>query len=665
VPKSAGIDWQQGLMLSHAGHADALAALRDAHARAVHEQDARGALMSAAALVLTGHVVGNFRGMPQWLDVVAVLKKPAPPLHSTDDELLARTAWLIGQLYFDLEDPHTDANAARLVEMLEQPERVDVNLRLAAARILLYYVEPRELRELGQRIQVLVQPHLSESALLPHRHGQWLLRWRSCCGYAKDSLQEAAATAAARALADRHEMRDLQFALAFDEVGHSLNGGELRRAELALAAAEKLVDEGSLRERMLLDVTRMRVALIKGQIDDALFRAVRARKLAVELQCPGPMLGAYIVNEGSVRLLLNDRVGARRQMEEAVPMLPAGYAQEVREMIAVMLASEALDRGDPRGHQMMAAVWAGLRERQFYDSFDGHPAFRVRICMQALEQGIEPDFVTSVIRKCRLAPPVNAPEAWPWPLRIYALGRFVVQRDGLPLPVEGKGQRKPMELLRALVAHSATSAERGLHISELIDMLWPDLEAEAPKASFDMTLMRLRKLLQVEGALTLAEGKLWLAPAVAWCDVAAFERDCDALIGLGDAPGREVEWSAAARRLRRRPGHKLFGSSSIEAWGLVARDRLATRFSNAVTAYGHYLEEQAAWIAAIALYEHGVAEDPLAESFHRGLMRSHLALDQSAAAMRCFQRYRALLTALLKVPPSAETLAMVARIPQA
>lgn len=240
MSKTAGIDWQQGLMLSHAGHADALATLRNAHARTVLEQDARGVLMSAAALVLTGHMVGNFRGMPQWLDVVAVLKQPAPPLHAADDELLARTAWLIGQLYFDLEDPHTDANAARLVDLLEQTDSIDVNLRLAAARILLYYVEPRELRELGQRVQVLVQPHLSDSALLPHRHGQWLLRWRSCCGYAKDSLQEAAATAATRALADRHGLRDLQFALAFDEVGHSLNGGELRRAELALAAAEKL-----------------------------------------------------------------------------------------------------------------------------------------------------------------------------------------------------------------------------------------------------------------------------------------------------------------------------------------------------------------------------------------------------------------------------------------
>ncbi|HSI48772.1 MAG TPA: bacterial transcriptional activator domain-containing protein [Ideonella sp.] len=655
----------QGLTLSHAGHAGAMALLREAHARSLELHDERGVLMSAAALVLTSHTVGNFRDMAEMLKHVAALKQPAPALRAPDDELLGRTALLIGQLYVDLDDPDTDANVARLLALLEQPGGLDVNLRLAAARILLYFVEPRELRELGLRVNALVLPHLTDNALQPHRHGQWLLRWRSCAGYAKDPLQEAAATESARALAERHGLRDVRFTLAFDEVGHSLNGGDLRRAEAALADAEALVDPGSLRELMLLDVTRMRVALIKGQVDDALFRAVRARKLAVELQCPGPMLGAYIVNEASVRLLLNDGVGARRQMEEAIPLLPPGFAQEVREMIAAMLASEALDREDPRGREMMALVWAGLRERQFYDSFDGHPAFKARICMQALAQRIEVEFVTSVIRKCGLAPPANAPETWPWRLRVYALGRFEVQRDGVPLTAEGKGQRKPMELLRALIAHGATSRERGLPTGELIDLLWPDLEADAPKASFDMTLMRLRKLLQVDGALTLAEGRLWLDPALVWCDVTAFERDCHALTALPEAPGKEAELSAAARRLRLRRDLRLFGSTSVEGWATLARERLATRFANAITAYGCHLEEQAAWIAAIALYGHGATEDPLAEPFYRGLMRSHLALDQPAAAMRSFQRCRELLANVLGVPPSRETLALLARIPQA
>jgi len=108
-------------------------------------------------------------------------------------------------------------------------------------------------------------------------------------------------------LAERHGMRDMQFSLAFDEVAQSLNGGELARAERALLRAEALVEATSLLELMLLDVTRMRVALLKGQIDDALFRAARARRYAVELQCPGPMLGVRELR--GVRMTL--RAGAR------------------------------------------------------------------------------------------------------------------------------------------------------------------------------------------------------------------------------------------------------------------------------------------------------------------------------------------------------------------
>jgi len=654
----------QGLAQAHAGDAAALTTLRDAHARMAEAGDARGRLLAASALVVTGQLLGTFRGMPDWLAEVAVLKLATSPVQTLDDELLARAALLFGQLYVDLQDPDVEANAARLVELVEHPGPLDVNLRLAAARMLVYYVEPRELRVLGQRINVAVQPHLADPALTPHRHGHWLLRWRSCSGYAKDTGQEDAATEAARALAERHGLRDLQFELAFDEVGQSLNGGELPRAERALARAESLHDPASLRDLMLMDVTRMRVALIKGQVDDALFRASRARQFAVQLQCPGPMMGAYIVNEANVRLLTNDSAGALHQMEEALPLLPPGFAQEVGEMIAMIAAFEALERGERGARAAMAAVWAGLRQRQFYDSFDGHPAFRARVCRQALEHRIEVEFVTSLIRKCGLAPPPAAPEAWPWPLRIHALGQFRLQRDGVAFMDEGKGQRKPLELLRVLVAHGAMGAGRGLQTGELIDLLWPDLEADAPKASFDMTLMRLRKLLQVDGALRLTEGRLWLDASLVWCDVVAFERDCDTLVELLDGDGHEVALSAAARRLRRPLGLKLFGNAAVEPWSVLPRERLARKFTHAVTSYGQHLEAQGAWIAAIALYEQGVAEDACAEPYYRGLMRCHLALDQHAAALRSFQRCRDLLASVLRVRPSGDTLAMAAQIPQ-
>jgi len=665
-PTDAWALLQPGLALSHAGDDRSLPTLRAVHSHLRAAADVRGSLLSAAALIVTSQALAGFRDFPEWLGFVQAMKQQPPPVQSPDEELLGLTALLIGQLFFDLHDPDVDRCAARIVELLEQD--IDVNLRLAGARMVLYYVDPRELRELGQRVNSLVQPLLADAAVVPYRHGQWLLQWRGCCGYAKEALQEDAATQAARALAERHGLRYIHFALAFDEVAQSLPGADLARAERGLAQAEAFVDPNRLREQMLLNVTRMRVARLKGQNDEALFRASRARKYAVELQCPGPMMGAYIVNEANVRLLTDDYSGARRQMEEAIPLLPEGFALEVREMIEMIGAFEALSSGEPGGRTRMTAVWAGLRERQFYDSFDGHPAFRARLCALALAQHIEVDFVTSLIRKCGLAPPEPAPDAWPWPLRIHALGRFTIERDGSAVAAEGKGQRKPLELLRALVARGAMNAAQGLPTGELIDMLWPDLEADAPKASFDMSLMRLRKLLQVDGALRLAEGRLWLDPRLVWCDVAAFEQDCATLIGRPDHAQNSADdqaCAAALRRLRQRQGLRLFGPGPVEPWSVLPRERLARRVEAAVVAHGARLEAQGAWITAIGLYEHGVAEDATAEPCHRGLMRCHLALHQPAAALRSFQRCRELLATLLKVPPSAETLALAARIPQA
>jgi DNA-binding SARP family transcriptional activator len=176
--------------------------------------------------------------------------------------------------------------------------------------------------------------------------------------------------------------------------------------------------------------------------------------------------------------------------------------------------------------------------------------------------------------------------------------------------------------------------------------------------------MRLRKLLQVEGAVRLAEGRLWLDPRLVWCDVAAFEHDCDALLRLLDAPGQDAALGAAARRLRRRASARLFGPAGIEAWSVVPRERLARKFAAALTRYAARLEAQQAWIAAISLYEQGLADDMFAEAFHRGLMRCHLALDQPAAAVRCYHRCRDVLASVLKVRPSAETLALALSMPQ-
>jgi LuxR family transcriptional regulator, maltose regulon positive regulatory protein len=82
-------------------------------------------------------------------------------------------------------------------------------------------------------------------------------------------------------------------------------------------------------------------------------------------------------------------------------------------------------------------------------------------------------------------------EAWPWPVKIHALGRFDVQVNGKPLEFSSKTQRKPIALLRMLIASGAQRVRE----TQLIDLLWPDAAGDAGAFSLTTTLHRLRRLL--------------------------------------------------------------------------------------------------------------------------------------------------------------------------
>jgi two-component SAPR family response regulator len=349
-------------------------------------------------------------------------------------------------------------------------------------------------------------------------------------------------------------------------------------------------------------------------------------------------------------------------MQQALPLVPEGCTLEITEMIDGVTAYAALRDGRADGPALLAALWRRLRERQYYDCFEGCPEFAALLCVLALQHGIEPEFVLSTIDKQGLVPPADAPEHWPWPLRIRALGGFAVQRHGQPLASEGKAQKKPLALLQAVVAHGAWRDGQGVDVNTLVDELWPDVEASDPKSSFEVTLSRLRKWLGVDGALRISDGRLSLNDRLVWCDRADFEATFQVLQQHLVPHADAAPLAALGRRLVGLYRGKLFGTSTLEPWAAVARERAALQFTRAVTDYGHHLETQKAWPEALRLYEAGLTQDILAESIYRALMRCHLALGQPAEAQRVFQRCQDMLAAALKLRPSAATLQLAARI---
>jgi DNA-binding SARP family transcriptional activator len=648
------------LAQSHRGELRAWAQLAAARQRFSDEGELRGAMLASAALMMCGQLDGNYRGYETGLADLAPLRNGAAGLVRRDDELLGLTGLLLGLLFYQPNDAYLDTCVERMLALLDGG--VDVNLLLAACRALLYYVEPREKRELGQRLHALVETHADDPAQQPYRRAQWLAFWRCCARYAKQPHETERADAELRALAARHRMLDIEFMMAIYEVDAALPARDVARAQAALERAQALAQPARLRDALLVEFSQARLARMRGEADSALLHAARARKIAQELQAPPPMQAVYIVGEAQSRLLCEDFEVARSLMQQAVPLVPAGYAREIAEMIDGITAFQAARSGAPDGLARLSALWKGLRERQFYDSFEGYPEFGARLCVLALQHGIETEFVASMIEKCGLAPPEDAPESWPWPLRIHALGGFSVQRRGEVLGVEGKSQKKPLALLQAVLAHRATREGRGVPVDTLVAELWPDEGAADPKSSFEVTLSRLRKWLGVEGALRLVDGRLSLNARLAWCDLAAFEQVQEQL-QLHLVPHADAApLPALAQRLTQLYRGKLFGDAPLEAWGVGPRERLSLQFARAITDYGQHLETRLAWADALRVYEQGLAQDLLSEPIYRALMRCHLALEQRTEARRVFLRCQEQLRASLQLPPSRETQELAARI---
>ena len=644
--------YRQGLAESHRGERKAYETLSTALEGFLSNGDAKGAALASAALSITGVIDGNFRRFEEHIGRLALARGDPSPWSDRNDELLALTGLLAALNFFGPDDPFLPRCVERIMNLLELD--LDVNVRYAAGRAVLYYIEPRNLRALGQRVYSLLQPNAAHPALTPHRLAHWLHMWLTCAHYAKDEGQARRAEAQMRALAEKHDLRSIHFWTKYIDVERSLPGRNIAHAERALAEAEALADPSALNELQQLEFMKTRIARLKGQGDRAVLHAARASSYVRELAAPKVMQAVFLVNEAQARLMINDFANACALMRQSMSMVPVQYVDEIRDMISLTEAYVAVTAGKREGLGLLAAIWASMRERQFYDPFEGDPGFGARLCALTLEHGIEIDFVRAYIEMRGIAPPVDAPEMWPWPIRVHALGGFTVQRRGEPLIFEGKTQKKPMELLKVLVALGG----RGIAKQKLQDLLWTDAAPDAAAAALDVVISRLRKLLKEPEAIRIEDGKVGLDPMRVWLDVWAFDRDVEALQRALSADADSALVGELAQRLLARYRGPFLGSEDPHPWSLGARDRWQNRFHRSLIDAGRYWEQRGEWPRAIALYERALEEDTLAEDLYRRLMRGHLARGEPAEAARVYRRCREMLSLQLGIAPSADTEAL-------
>lgn len=316
----------------------------------------------------------------------------------------------------------------------------------------------------------------------------------------------------------------------------------------------------------------------------------------------------------------------------------------------------ALHRGLSLGRQF------GYVHLEFYQ-----PGMMRLLCAKALEEGIEPEYVARLISRLQLIPPqseadklsgfeagwpgnvVICLDSWPYPVKIYTLGRFEVFIHGELLACSGKEQKRPLELLKALIA----AGGRNVPEERLSDWLWPDADGDQAHKAFETTLSRLRRLLGGDHLLKYRSRQLSLDMCYCWVDSLA-------LLRLGDTITPDDAKTCLQLRLKTAALYQgAFLPTDIGLpWIAICRETLKNRMLRILLETGRWYEQAEDWEQAAELYAHGIETDQLAEEFHRRLMICQRNLGNHADAARTYQRCCSLLQTELGIRPSPQTTAV-------
>jgi ATP/maltotriose-dependent transcriptional regulator MalT/DNA-binding SARP family transcriptional activator len=613
--------------------------------------DATGQIQAVEAIIVSHYLSrADWRPVDRWLDVMERLLESERSFASPEAEARAVSSLAIGLVY-------RQPGHAQLGEYLDRLDRVldavaDRNARIAvAARLIDGFNKTGELAR-SERVAERILPHLDHSDVRPITRA-WCRVWLAQLAIHRARMEDYDALLdAARAIAQAHGLGFFEQVIEIMRAWGMLARGRLPEAGRLLAEIGARLDASRKLDLALLHYLRSWHASLAGDPVEA----EREGRMAAQVSLGTGSINSTLTCHTGLALALDlagNRAAALGVLERIKALVPDVHGGMIRFHASVWEAYLRMRADDPGYRAPLEEAFRLGRHEGYLNNYTWWPPMMSRLCAAALELGIEPDYVRRMITARELPPPEGAaPDTWPWPLRVHALGIFRVLRDGEPLRFATKAQKKPLELLKALVALGGD----GVDASRLAAILWPDASGDAAKVSFDSTLYRLRKLLGLDAALVLNEGKLSLDPRHCWVDVDAFERaarDADAVAQDPDAAPERIAAAAAALRAAY-PGHFLAGDED-QGWLMGMRDRLRAKLVRTVLALGRRLQAAGRLHEAAGLYERALELDNLAEDLYRQLIVCQRELGERAAALQTYRRCKELLSVVLGTRPSPET----------
>ena len=434
---------------------------------------------------------------------------------------------------------------------------------------------------------------------------------------------------------------------------------EAARAELqVLEAAGTRLRRG---DRALVHYLRSGLAGLDGDGAGANREAKTALTVAVEMGIPWL---EWLARIAVVQLLSSagDRRGSEGQLRGAAALAEQLRSPLLRVSAQLAEAATAHEAGDSAAAiAPLRAALALAREHGFRYIVALRSPLVAEVCVLALANGIESEFVRSLIRAGQLPPPGAALRLreWPWPFRIDMLGDFRLLHDGVPIEFSGKGPGRPVELLKVLVALGG----QNVRCDQIADALWPHVDADYAHKSFTTTLHRLRRIFDAEDALLVREARLSLNPALFWVDAWAVEHltaELDTVLRGPNAQAAGPAQRALAEELLSLYRGPFLPDESEQPSYIACREQIRSRLLRCLTRVGRSWEEAGKPEAAADCYLRCIDADELCEAFYRNLMLCYQRQGEPVEALATYERLRTILAARLKIMPSPETQAIYA-----
>jgi len=430
-----------------------------------------------------------------------------------------------------------------------------------------------------------------------------------------------------------------------------LNVGDDKGAAHYIMLLSQDEDEPRPWVKLFMYWVKSRNAMVRGNLEEAALCVEKGLRLSAEaalsfISCQYVIFSAQVMH----------RIGKDRQAEElisqAVPMIK--HSNNDTSFNARFLDAEmAFDQGqDDLGLAYLRDALHKAREQGYLGPVWDIPSSTAKLLARALEAGIEVDYVKEIIR-CRNLVPDDLPltlEDWPWPIKVFTMGRFQILRDEQPIAISRKAQKKPLEMLKTLIAHGVAPVGE----TSIADILWPEADGDLAHQTFATTLYRLRKLLGHPEVLPFRDKHLSLDLRYCWVDAWAFERllkNADACKQQGDLDraGALTEKATALYR-----GAFLAGEPE-EHWMVSSSERLRSKFLKGVRFVAQCRELEGQWEKAVECYERCLAVDDCIEEVYQCLMTCFQRLGRRDEALSVYRRCKIIFDTALGIAPSAET----------